>query len=198
VGPRDVRSTRRSLRLVSARRPKNARLVPTSRALTLRGRGEGDWGGGGGGGCALGLAGCCVARMWPFACLRCPARLRQFTPNGRHLVCGSLDGLVEVYDYESGKVDETLEFQEKVRCQRLRQRSCAHAPSVVSRSRPRRPILRFSRACMCACARVWVASHVLKTRRRGCPSPPHSHLPHPGGVHHVRGGCAGSGLQPRQ
>ena len=38
----------------------------------------------------------------------------QFTPNGRHLICGSLDGLVEVYDYESGKVDTSLEFQEKV------------------------------------------------------------------------------------
>ena len=38
----------------------------------------------------------------------------QFTADGQHLVCGSVDGLVEVYDFETGLVDKRIDFQAKV------------------------------------------------------------------------------------
>lgn len=35
----------------------------------------------------------------------------QFTPDGRHLVMGAADGLVELYDFDTGKVDGELKYQ---------------------------------------------------------------------------------------
>ena len=51
------------------------------------------------------------------ACLltTCAVVMRvQFTADGQHLVCGSVDGLVEVYDFETGLVDKRIDFQAKV------------------------------------------------------------------------------------
>lgn len=36
-----------------------------------------------------------------------------FSPDGQHLIAGSNDGLVEVYDFDTGKVDTNIEYQEK-------------------------------------------------------------------------------------
>ena len=57
----------------------------------------------------------CVARLVSCHVRTCaPSRNGQFTPNGHHLICGGVDGLVEIYDHESCKVDMSLDFQAKV------------------------------------------------------------------------------------
>lgn len=57
----------------------------------------------------------------------------QFTPDGQHLVVGSLDGLVEVYDFETGLVDKRLEYQEKVGSRSVGVLFCPYTASLLFR-----------------------------------------------------------------